>query len=190
MNTREQTIARAAMRAYQAKGVARATMSDIAKQAGVSRQTVYNSFPSSDAMLHGAVICYIQDLWDQVQLLWRECDRLDAKLDVLLEQFALRPWEFLNSSPAAAELERGHNPAGRKAIVAAREIFRHDIAALFEPWQDGLHQQGTSPLALSDYISAAIEGIKYNNHTRADMESAITTLRASVLAMVQVAAKT
>ena len=42
MNDREKSIALAAIRTYQAKGVRRTTMSDIAKAAGVTRQTVYN----------------------------------------------------------------------------------------------------------------------------------------------------
>lgn len=184
MNDREISIAKAAMRAYQRNGVARTTMAEIAREAGVSRQTVYNAFPNTDAVLRGAVQQYIATLWAQVQEGWTDCTTLSQKLDVLLRHFAMEPWEFLNSSQAAAELERGHNPAGREAIVDARAGFRHEIAALFEPDRERLLRQGTTPLAVSDYISAAIEGLKYNNHTHADMALAVATLKAGVLAMV------
>ncbi|MCV6594001.1 MAG: TetR/AcrR family transcriptional regulator [Silicimonas sp.] len=183
MNEREKSIARAAMRAYQAKGVSRATMSDIAAEAGVSRQTVYNTFPGSDAMLRGAVRSYIEDLWAEVQKGWRRCEALGDKLDVLLVHFALEPWEFLNASDVAAELERGHNPVGRAEIEASRDMFRHEIADLFRPWEQALAARGTDPLAVSDYISAAIEGIKYNNKTRADMTRAVATLKAGLMAL-------
>lgn len=172
------------MRAYQAKGVARTTMSDIAKEAGVSRQTVYNAYPNTDAVLRGAIRCYIDTLWQNVQADWQRCESLNEKLDILLTYFAMEPWEFLTSSPAAAELERGHNAAGRDEIAKSRLGFRHDIADLFTPWEDSLRQQGTSPLDVSDFISATIEGLKYNNHTRADMARAIATLKASLLALV------
>lgn len=184
MTDREKSIAEAAMRAYQARGVGRTTMTDIAREAGVSRQTVYNAYPNTDAMLRGAILHFIDGLWQGILLEWSACATLGDKLDAVLDHFALKPWEYLNSSDAAAELERGHNAVGRAAIAEARLGFRDDIASLFQPWADELAQQGTTPLAVSDYISAAIEGIKYNNHTREDMILAVATLKASVLAMV------
>lgn len=184
MNDREKSIARAALRAYQTKGVARATMSDIAAEAGVSRQTVYNAFPGTDAVLRGAVYCYVADLWRAVQRDWQPCGDLGAKLDVLFDHFAMRSWEFLHTSDAAAELERGHNAVGRKALEDSRAIFRQAIADLFQPWETGLRAQGTDPLTISDYISGAIEGLKYNSKTRAEMERAVATLKAGLLALV------
>lgn len=185
MNEREKSIARAAMRAYQQKGVAKTTMTDVAREAGVSRQTVYNAFPNTDAVLRGAIRCYIEDLWQSVLTGWQACASLDEKLDVLLHHFALTPWEFLHSSPVAAELERGHNPAGHDEIAACRAIFREDIAALFTPWNDTLQRQGTSPLAVSDFISWSIEGLKYNSMAREDMMQSIATLKALVLALIK-----
>jgi AcrR family transcriptional regulator len=172
------------MRVYQTKGVARTTMTDIAREAGVSRQTVYNVFPNTDAMLRGALLHYIDVLWQGILLEWSACATLGEKLDVLFDHFAMKPWEYLKSSPVAAELERGYNAVGRAAIDEARQGFRDDVAALFQPWETELARQGTNPLAVSNYINAAIEGVKYNNDTRDDMTIAVATLKASLLAMV------
>lgn len=183
MTDREISIAQAALRCYQAKGVRKTTMTDVAKAAGVTRQTVYNTFPNTDAVLRGAIRLYIGELWNQIVEAWQTCDTLDQKLDVLLQHFALDTWEFLNSSPEAAELERGFNAAGKAELDAARLGFHGDIADLFQPWADQLRQQGTTPLAVAEFISAAIEGIKHNNTTRDDMQVAVATLKASVLAL-------
>ncbi len=185
MDKRKRKIAQAAIRVYGLKGVRRTTMSDIASEASVTRQTVYNTFPNTDAVLRGAIRLYIGDQWAAITKAWGACETLDDKLDVLLQRFAMDPWDFLNTSEAAAELERGFNAAGRAEIEEARLGFRGDIAALFAPWEDQLIAQGTSPLAVSDFISAAIEGIKYNNRTRDDMELAVATLKASVLALTR-----
>lgn len=183
MNDREISIAEAAIRAYLNKGVARTTMADVAREAGVSRQTVYNAFPNTDAVLRGAIRHYIAGLWADIQAAWETCESLDAKLDVVLQRFAMEPWDLLNSSAAAAELEGGYNAAGREEIALARLGFRGDIAALFQPWEAALTRQGTDPMAVADFISAAIEGIKYNSATRAEMELAVATLKASILAL-------
>lgn len=183
MNDRETKIAQAALRMYVDKGVRRTTMSDIAREAGVTRQTVYNVFPNTDAVLRGAILYYIDGLWKQIATKWKTCATLEEKLDVLLLHFAVEPWDFLKSSPEAAELEHGFNEVGRSAIAEARLAFRGEIAKLFMPMETELIAMHTSPIAVADFISAAIEGIKYNNHTRDDMLLAVATLKACVLAM-------
>lgn len=185
MNEREITIAEAALRAYSRQGVKRTTMSQIATEASVTRQTVYNAFPNTDAVLRAAIRLFIARLWQTIRIGWETSDTLGEKLDILLHHFALVPWDFVNSSAEAAELERGYNAAGRAEIEAARLGFRGDIAALFTPFEQTLIARGTTPLALADYISAAIEGIKYNNDTKEDMLTAIATLRATLLAVTE-----
>ena len=119
MNDREKSIALAAIRTYQAKGVRRTTMSDIAKEAGVTRQTVYNCFANTDAVLRGAIRLFIGDLWARITEAWATCETLEQKMDILLQHFAIEPWDFLNSSAEAAQLEGGYNDAGRAEIAAA-----------------------------------------------------------------------
>ncbi len=183
MNDRETKIAQAALRMYVDKGVHRTTMSDIAREAGVTRQTVYNVFPNTDAVLRGAIIYYIDGLWKQISRKWNDCITLEEKLDVLLLHFAVEPWDFLNSSPEAAELEHGFNEVGRSAIAEARLAFRGEIAELFRPMEQELAAMHTSPIAVADFISAAIEGIKYNNHDREDLLLAVATLKACLMAL-------
>ena len=160
-------------------------MSDVARQAGVTRQTVYNVFGSSDAVLRGAIRLYVDGQWRAILDRWADCRSLAEKLDVLLLHFAVEPWEFLNSSAEAAQLERGYNEAGRDEIEEARLRFRGDIAELFLQWEDALIGQGTTPLAVADFIGASIEGIKYNSRSRDDMLLAVATLKASLLALTR-----
>lgn len=185
MNEREQHIAEAAIRTYSRKGVKRATMSEIAKEANVTRQTVYNTFPGTDAVLRAAIRHYIDGQWRKIHGAWRSCHTLAEKLDVLLLHFALEPWEYVNGSAEAAELERGYNEAGKEEVEAARAGFRDEVAGLFTPFEASLKAQGTSPHAVADFISAAIEGIKYNNDDRASMLTAISTLRAALLSLAK-----
>ena len=185
MNDREKHIAEAAIQAYSQNGVRRTTMSDIARQADVTRQTVYNTFANTDEVLRAAIRLYIDTQWQKIHTTWRDCESLAEKLDVLLRHFALEPWEYVNSSAEAAELERGYNAAGRAEIEAARLGFRDEVAGLFAPFEDALREQGTSAHAVADFISAAIEGIKYNCTDREAMLVAISTLRAALLSLAK-----
>ncbi|NQV05353.1 TetR/AcrR family transcriptional regulator [bacterium] len=54
MTTHERIVS-AALRLIGERGMAGATMSSVAEEAGVSRQTVYNHFPDVDAMVVAAV---------------------------------------------------------------------------------------------------------------------------------------
>ncbi|MEM7069894.1 MAG: TetR/AcrR family transcriptional regulator [Pseudomonadota bacterium] len=185
MNEREKKIAEAAIRAYSRLGVKRATMTEIAKEASVTRQTVYNTFPSTDDVLRAAIRYYIDDQWNKIHTGWRNCSSLGEKLDLLLLHFALEPWEYINSSPEAAEMERGYNDAGKAEVEAARLGFRDEVAQLFVPYKEVLATKSTSPHAVADFIGAAIEGIKYNNADRASMLVAIATLKGALISLTK-----
>jgi AcrR family transcriptional regulator len=185
MNTRETAIAEAAIRAYSKRGVKRTSMSVIAQEAKVTRQTVYNAFPSTDAVLRAAIRLFIERKWQLIQSQWQVSNDLEEKIDILLQHFALEPWEYVHSSPEAAELERGYNAAGHAEIGLARDGFRDDIAALFVPFEAKLANLGTDPAAVSDFISFAIEGIKYNCQTRTEMLAGIATLKAALIALTK-----
>lgn len=184
MNSREKSIAGAAIRVYSRKGVRRTTMSDVAREAGVTRQTVYNAFPNTDEVLRAAIRLYIDQQWQKISKGWQTTDRLDERLDILFKHFAIETWEYVSSSEEAAELAGGYNASGRTEIEQARLGFRNEIAALFEASRARLDAWGTTPEALSDFISVSIEGIKYNSKSRSDVDDALATLKAAILALV------
>ena len=185
MTEREASIARAAIRVYATKGVRRTTMTDIAQEAGVTRQTVYNAFPNTDEVLRAAIRLYIAGLWEKTHAAWQTSETLEAKLDVLFAQFVIDPWEFVHSSEEAAQLEQGYNDVGREEITAARAHFCDEVAPLFAPFEEALAQQGTSSRATAHYIKSAMEGIKYHSANREDLLVAIATLKASLLALTR-----
>lgn len=183
MNEREKQIAEAAANVYTRKGVRRATMSDIAKEAKVTRQTVYNTFANTDEVLRGAIRHYVDTQWQKIRQAWLECEDLDGKLEILLRHFAVEPWEFINSSEEAAELEHGYNAAGRAEVAASRLAFRDEVAAIFTPFERQLRKRGTSPHAVADFIGWAIEGVKHNCQDRETLLLSLSTLKAALLAL-------
>lgn len=160
-------------------------MADIAQEANVTRQTVYNSFPNTDEVLRAAIRLYIEDQWQKIKRAWIDCSDLGAQLDILFQHFAIEPWEFINSSAEAAELEHGYNEAGRAEVAASRLGFRKEVAAIFSPYESILQKRETSSLAVADMLGWAIEGIKHNSDNKATMMEAVSTLKAALIALTQ-----
>lgn len=185
MEDRKRKIAEAAIRVYSRQGVKRSTMSDIAAEAGVTRQTVYNAYPGTDAVLRAAISVYIDAQWRKIVDAWAQSEHLPDRLDSLFEHFALEPWEYVHGSTHTAELAGGYNAEGKAAVEEARLTFHGDIADLFEPHRKALQKRNVEPHDLAEFISAAIEGIKYNYHSRDDVLVAISVLKASLLALTQ-----
>lgn len=185
MNEREKSIAMAAIRVYTRNGVKRTTMTDIAREANVTRQTVYNAFHNTDAVLRAAIRLYVDQQWNMISEGWRKTDRLDEKLDVLFRHFIIDTWEVLNSTKEAAELAGGYNAEGRAEIDLARARYRDDIAALFDHAKDRLEAKGIDPHSVSDLISFSSEGIKFSGKTLPEVTAAVATLKALVLSLVE-----
>jgi AcrR family transcriptional regulator len=67
VSTHDRVIA-AAVEAAATYGIARLSMSDVARIAGVSRQTLYKHFPSKDALVTEAVLSQAQEITAEVVL--------------------------------------------------------------------------------------------------------------------------
>jgi len=80
VSTHEQLIA-AAVEAAATHGIARLSMSDVARVAGVSRQTLYKHFPSKDALVTEAVLSQAQEITAEVVLATTEFDDPQAAIE-------------------------------------------------------------------------------------------------------------
>lgn len=147
-------ILEAAQRCFYERGITATGVDAVAEAAGVSKRTLYNHFPSKDALL----LSYVE--WRDAE--WRTrlerrlaevsdpADQLLAYFDVYVELpvDGYRGCAFIN---AAAEISDPHSPA-LAAIVASKEQVRRDVAGILE---DLGHDHPEEPAAA---IAALLEG--------------------------------
>lgn len=162
MNPREVAIIEAAFRVFSRYGVQRTTMNDIAKEAGISRQTLYNTFSNKDEVLRATIRLHTERTIQRIEaglLELEDSGDLGAKLDLVFEHIAIQPYTIIYAAPNAEDLIEGMNAASKAEIETSDEKLRAMIEEILTPHTDSLSGTGLTLHQLSDmlrnYASAA-----------------------------------
>ena len=176
-------ILEAAAEIYARFGPRKATVSDIAQAAGVSRQTVYTRFADKDAII-SATIAFLgaRSLGLAVEE-WQQSNALSAKLDAYLRHCVIGLF-----SQGSQELGGWDNVIATQpeARAAARQLVRQRAEALemiLTPYAVQLATRGQNPADLALFISAVGDGLKHSARDEAELVRGLNTLTASVLAV-------
>ena len=133
MNKKNQ-ILEAAAKVFFARGVNKAKFGDIAKEAGISRPTLYAVFEDKNAIMV-ATIHYVSEQFlatikEQIADKVTAQDRLTLFTNVAI----IEPYKLIQQSEDAADILSGHNDAGRKAMretLELKSIFLKEILLPF-----------------------------------------------------------
>lgn len=185
MNESEKRIAAAALRVFARYGVKRATMADVAKEADVVRQSLYNVYSNKDALLRGAIRLYADDQWEKINAGWDQAGDLGEKLDILFEHFILETWNLMNSSPDAKELTHGYNAAGREEILLIEEQTIGNLEAILAPFAAAFAEHGETTASVADHLLVSISGIKYGATSLKQAAKLADTQKALILALAK-----
>jgi AcrR family transcriptional regulator len=120
-------ILEAAAHVFEASGIARATTNAIAQRAGVSIGSLYQFFPSKEAILEAVIEQYqgeLRAVWDRVLSPRQPRQALDAMVGASIDAI----WALAESRPGfLALLSSGHlnpNPASKEARLLAEAQTR------------------------------------------------------------------
>ena len=112
MDMKNNTIAEAAIRVISRYGLRKTTMRDLAEEAGVSRQTLYNTYSNKDEVVRAAIRFSTDCGIEAVNAGWANDQTLGQKLDRFFELGPVSWFDLIQSSPDAADLIDGLNAAG------------------------------------------------------------------------------
>ncbi len=188
MNERDQQILDAALSVFLRYGVKRSSMSDIAKEANVARQTLYNAFASKNE-----VLCAMIRLFSDRSLARIDADlgpdqSLDSQLGIIFQHTVMAPYERLHESPNAADFIEGCNQAAKEEIAAQDEQTRLLIEALLKPYARTLKQSGVSAKQLSDFIQRSSSAAKHSATDRRHLNALLNTLTIMVMHTLEMTA--
>ena len=184
MDQRETGIIEAAIRLFTRYGVKRTTMADIAVEAGIARQTLYNVYANKDEVLRGT-IRYLTDTGiAAVHADWAKAEGLEARLDAVFRTMVLEPYELLKSLPDADDVVSGFNAAGQDELARGREEYRKLIAELLAPHEKAIRAAGLEAAQLSDFVQRAAHGFKYDARDMAHLRQMLQSLKVLVLRLV------
>ena len=181
MNEREILILDAASQVFLRYGVKRTSMNDIAQEAGVARQTLYNAFSNKDAVLKGTIRLFTDRTIAEIKTALEKERDIGKRLDIVFQAIAVKPFKILRSSPNSEDIVEGMNAASRNEIEESNERFREIIETILEPIDKGLSRAGLTAHQLSDLIQKSASAAKTKAKDEEHLTELLKTLRILVL---------
>ena len=142
MNDRDKNILEAATRVFSRYGVKRASMSDVAEEAGISRQTLYKAFRSKDDILRTHIHVYTDAAIADIEAGLEKTEALAARIDLVLERMIVPGFDMVRASPNAADIVEGVNATTKEELETTAERFQAVIEAVLSPYADALTEAG------------------------------------------------
>ena len=178
----EKEILDAAVRMFSRYGVKRTSIADLAQEAGVSRQTLYNSYKNKDDVLRALIRSYTDTAMIEIQDGLTNTDALGGQLDVVFDKMALAGFDFVQATPNAQDIIDGFNAAGKAEIDASAEKFRAVIESVLIPHQAALTNSGLTPADLSDFLQRSAKAASSAAQDRDHLVRQLMTLKQLCLA--------
>lgn len=184
MNERDIAIAEAAIEVFSRYGVQRTTMNDIAKAAGISRQTLYNAFANKDDILRATINLFADITIEAIRAGLETCSTLPEQLNLLFEHMVLKPYRLIHESPHAEDVIKGMNETSFAEIAACQERFRQEIEQVLMPFETQLTQDGISVKDFSDMARTAAMAAKYSAQDLAHLNRLLDGLKHMIVKTV------
>ncbi|MGD1935504.1 MAG: TetR/AcrR family transcriptional regulator [Candidatus Phaeomarinobacter sp.] len=181
MHERNTKIIEAAFRMFARYGVKRTGMGDIAKEAGVARQTLYNAFSSKDEVLSATIDLFTERTLANIRAALTGQATLEDQLDLILDHLSVKPYDMLNATPNAQDIVEGFNNAGQVAIKSGDRQFRKLLSGVLSPYAAAIEASGYTVEQLADFVQVTASSSKQKARSRKHLLQLLRTLKLSVL---------
>ncbi len=158
--TKDERVLAAARELFDRYGYKRTTMADIAKQAGMSRQTLYSSYPNKEAILRAAMIAMARTTAAEIEAGLESATDLGAQLRLVLEKTTLEPFVRIYSQPDAKDLLEGAAAAGADVMEESKARYCALTEEILEPHAARIAKIGMTPERLARHLAASAAGLK------------------------------
>jgi AcrR family transcriptional regulator len=184
MNDRNIILLQAAQVVFARYGVSKTTMNDIAREAGVARQTLYNSYPSKEAVLRAALRHAADETIAAVAARWANQTNLSDKLDAFFELTPLYWYDVAQSSPEVKDLVDGINTIAHDELMDIAKQWNAAFEALIKEHTPKASSHQHNAAEIADFIYSASMSAKYNVVNRTALVARLDVLKTSVLALL------
>ncbi|MEM7378317.1 MAG: TetR family transcriptional regulator [Pseudomonadota bacterium] len=189
LSARQIQIVDAAMRLFSRYGVRRTTMNDIAIEAEVARQTLYNTFANKDDVLRALVRHLADKTCAGIKAGLPSCDSLEAEIQLGLHHIAVVVWDALAESNHAEDIVEGVSGASKGEFEAAEERYRKVFQSMLKPYSDAIRATGTTPSALADFVVTRAMTAKHKARDRSHLLRLLNTLTCATVSVAKTAAR-
>ena len=183
MDEREQKIVDAAMAVFSRYGVKRTTMNDIANEAGVVRQTLYNVYANKDEVLRATIRLHAERSLAAIETACARASSLGDQLEIVFKHLVVGPYELVHATPHADEIIEGLNEAAKEELAIAEDRYRKAVEELLAPHAQRIGAAGLSTRGLSDLIVMSWGGIKRKAASRKHLLELLAALKVLILSV-------
>ena len=185
MSEKNHKIVTAAANMFARYGYSKTTMGDIATEAGVARQTVYNAFPGKEEILRAVARQAGEDTFAAVMEIWSKAGSIEEKLTAFHEIGPIKWYEAIRAAPDWADLIDGLHKAASEEIAAQDIKWR---AALSEVLQvpaskDAAHQSDNYDIV--DFFYSTSMNAKHGAVNVGHLRSRLATIKAATLTLIK-----
>jgi len=184
MIDREQKILDAAIEVFSRYGLRKATMGDIAEQAGVSRPTLYARFANKDEITAAAMRLISDRVVEEVTEAWRSAETISERLDIFLDCAIVRFFDQIQQMPDASDLMISYWDQGTDAQRAVEQGKIDLLAGLFQERTGTLRLRGSTPAQLAEFFYASSSSFKFTAHDAAHLERLLSSLKQCTMVML------
>ncbi len=189
MTQKNDHIVDAARAMFMRYGYSKTTMSDIAQEAGVARQTVYNAFPGKDEILREVVRRGGAETHAAIKSAWETSRTVEEKLEDFLRLGPVTWYETIQAAPDAAELIDGMHRSAEEEMERFSELWQSELTTMIETTvideTQGPAKSGNLPLAdVVEFFYAASINAKYGAKDVAHLKQRLEVLKVSTLALL------
>ncbi len=181
MKEREEQIIEAAMRLFTRYGVKRTGMNDIAAEASISRQTLYNAFANKDAVLQATIRLLTERALASIEIGLKDAEELGDQLDVIFKHIAIEPFDLMHASPNAEDIVSGFNASSQKELAAAADRNKAVLTEVLAPYSSTIESSDLTVDQLADFVQRSASAAKYTAGSRKHLLSLLAALRISTL---------
>lgn len=179
MSERESTIQKAAVSVMSRYGLSKTTMADIAAEAGVSRQTLYNAYANKEEVVRAAVRSLGMTAIADFVAACATASSLEDKIDAFFRVGPLCWYDMVAESPDMADIVEGlHKMAQDEMADLARRW-----TATIETELAGQLGSTNDAQAMADFIYSTAANAKIGAENRQALEQRLDLLKRAVLGL-------
>jgi AcrR family transcriptional regulator len=185
MNDKTEKIVTAAAQMFARYGYTKTTMGDIASEAGVARQTLYNAYPGKEEILRAVVRQAGDQTYVTVMAVWADADTVAEKLGAFQELGPLKWFEAIRAAPDWAELMDGLHKAASEEMSALDLKWRAAIAEMLQAEMSHGSARSSDQNDIVDFFYSASLNAKYGVSDTAQLRARLSTIKAATLALLK-----
>jgi AcrR family transcriptional regulator len=149
MTDKTEIILTAATNMFARYGYTKTTIGDILVEAGVARQTLYNTFSSKEEILRAVVRRSGEDMYAAVMDAWSKSEKIEDKLSVFHKLVVVALYETIQSSPDWEGLIEGLYQAAADEMASQEIRWRRAMSEMFK---DAEIPNSNAPLSQEDIV--------------------------------------